>query len=75
MSQPVKTILRSNDFSCPSCVTKLERALGAVPGVNSAKVHFTTGRIEVEHDANEASIATLVETVERAGYRSRPSPF
>ncbi len=45
-----KTILRSDEFSCPSCVVKIEKALKALPGVAEAKVHFNTGRIEVAHD-------------------------
>lgn len=27
-----RTILRSDEFSCPSCVTKIEKALVATPG-------------------------------------------
>lgn len=71
----MKTILRSNDFSCPSCVTRIEGALGKLPGVESARVHFSTGRIEVQHDTNETPVATLVEAVRELGYESRPSPF
>ena len=47
----MKTILRSDDLSCPSCVPKIEKALGQIDGVTDAKVHFATGRIEVEYDA------------------------
>lgn len=71
----MKTILRSEDFSCPSCVTKLETALSRVPGVAVARVHFATGRIVVEHEPDRASVETLVETVRRSGYRARPSAF
>ena len=31
-----KSILRSDEFSCPSCVTKIEKALSALPGVAAA---------------------------------------
>lgn len=71
----MKTILRSDDFSCPTCVTKIEGALGKLPGVETATVHFSTGRIEVQHDRNETPVDTLVETVRELGYESRPSPF
>ncbi len=71
----MKTILRSDEFSCPSCVTKIEGALKTMPGVHDAAVHVGTGRIEVEHDPAHASVESLVETVRRSGYRSRPSPF
>lgn len=70
-----KSILRSDEFSCPSCVTKIEKALAAMPGVENAKVHFNTGRIEVEHDATATPVEKLVGTVRAAGYEARPSVF
>ncbi len=69
------TILRSDEFSCPSCVSKLEKALGATPGVARAKVHFSTGRIEIEHDPATIPVEGLVRVVRLAGYESRPSAF
>lgn len=44
-------------------------------GVSSAKVHFTTGRIEVEHDPDTASEEKLIEVVRQSGYEARISPF
>lgn len=70
-----KTILRSDEFSCPSCVTKIEKALAATPGVTAAKVHFNTGRIEVEHDPERVKAETLVAAVKSAGYEARVSAF
>ena len=71
----MKTILRSDDMSCPSCVVKLEGALKRLDGVADATVHFATGRIEVVHEPDEASVEALVEAVRREGYRARPSAF
>jgi cation transport ATPase len=45
----MKTILRS-ELTCPSCVRKIEKQVGLVPGVESVDVHFSTGRIVVAHD-------------------------
>lgn len=70
-----KTILRSDEFSCPSCVTRIEKALTATEGVASAKVHFNTGRIEIEHDAASAPVEALVAAVKSAGYSASPSAF
>ncbi len=70
-----KTTLRSQELSCPSCVAKIEKALGAVDGVELAKVHFNTGRIEIEHDGTRASVDDLVKAVRSAGYEARPTPF
>jgi len=70
-----KTTLRSQELSCPSCVAKIEKALSAVDGVEMAKVHFNTGRIEIEHDAARASVDDLVKTVRSAGYEAKPAAF
>jgi copper chaperone CopZ len=70
-----KTTLRSSELSCPSCVAKIEKSLKAVEGVQSAAVHFATGRIEVHHDASQASVTDLVQAVRAAGYEAKPSAF
>lgn len=71
----MKTILRSREFSCPSCVAKIEKALKDVAGVEEAKVHFNTGRIVVEHDPGQASATELVKTVRAAGYEAKVASF
>lgn len=71
----MKTILRSHDMSCPSCIARIEKALDRVDGVSHAEVHFTSGKIVVEHDAEKASTEALVEIVRDAGYESRVSHF
>ncbi len=67
----MKTILRSNELTCPSCVVKIEKSLQAVPGVTAARVHFTTGRIEVEHNDTEAPVEKLVNAVRAVGYDAK----
>lgn len=69
----MKTILRSDELSCPSCVAKIEKQLKGLEGVDSAVVHFNTGKIEVEHDEANTDRQTLVDTVRVAGYESRIS--
>jgi copper chaperone CopZ len=71
----MKTILRSKELSCPSCVAKIEKALKAVDGVQDAKVHFNTGRIEVEHEHPQVDPDKLVQVVESVGYQSKVSTF
>ncbi len=68
------TLLRSQELTCPSCVAKIEKALGAVDGVKVAKVHFSTGRIEVQHEET-ASVDQLVKAVRSAGYDAKPAAF
>lgn len=70
-----RTILRSDELSCPSCVPKIEKALNALPGVETAQVHFNTGRIEIAHDPDLSSVDALVQSVQQSGYTSRPALF
>ena len=71
----MKTLLRSQELTCPSCVAKIEKALKSLHGVNGAVVHFNTGRIEVEHDPQAVSAAELVKVVQAAGYDAKVSAF
>lgn len=71
----MNTILRSNEFTCPSCVARIEGALHRVPGVRDAKVHFATGRIEVEHDPAAVTPADLASEVAAAGFAATLSPW
>ena len=75
MSQAMKTVLRSDELSCPSCVPKIEKALNALPGVEKAAVRFNTGKIEIEHDPSQTNVEALVEAVRSTGYEARPSAF
>ncbi len=70
----MKTILRSAELSCPSCVAKIEKALVSLAGVEAATVHFNTGRIEVEHEA-AVDDDELVRAVQRAGYEAHIAAF
>jgi copper chaperone CopZ len=71
----MKTQLRSQELSCPSCVAKIESALKAVDGVTKAEVHFNTGRIVVDHDPEKVDGDALVQTVRSVGYESSVSAF
>lgn len=69
------TVLRAEGFSCPSCVSKIEKSLKRLPGVSDVTVHFASGRIEVDHDAASTTVDELVAGVAKAGYASKASAF
>lgn len=71
----MKTILRSEDLNCPSCVSNIESNLNAIEGIQKAKVHFNTGRIEVEYDTEQVTDQDLVEAVRESGYEATVSQF
>jgi copper chaperone CopZ len=70
-----KTLLRSQELSCPSCVAKIETALKAVKGVAEAKVYFNTGKIEVEHDPQVVKAEDLVKAIKSVGYEAQEAAF
>lgn len=74
IGKTMKTILRSQELSCPSCVAKIEKALQALDGVEEAKVFFNTGRIEIKHQP-EVDSDRLVKAVRGVGYEAKVSPF
>lgn len=69
------TSLRAEGFSCPSCVTKIEKQVNRLKGVEDVKVHFASARIEVDHNADVTSVDDIVAAVAKAGYTARPSAF
>lgn len=66
----MKTILRSSDLSCPSCIAKIEQTLARTPGVHAAEVRFNSGRIEVEHDPAVADVAAVQAIIRQLGYET-----
>ena len=58
-------------MTCASCVGRVERALKAVPGVQSASVNLATERAEVTGAAVDRAL--LVKAVEEAGYDVPPA--
>ena len=68
------TLLRAEGFSCPSCVDKLEKALGKVKGVETVKVQFATGKINVDH-AEGIDPQMLADTVTKNGYPAKVAAF
>lgn len=67
------TQLRVMDFDCPTCASNVERAISKLDGVEDVEVHFTTGRVEVQHDDSTVSEADIEAAVERQGYTPQPA--
>ena len=74
-TQNTHTLLRAEGFSCPSCVTKIEKRVAKLPGVTDVTVHFASSRIEVDHDATRATVDDLIAAVAKAGYTAQPTAF
>jgi Cu+-exporting ATPase len=55
-------------MTCASCVSRVEHALSAVPGVQSAVVNLALEQATLRLDPQRVRRETLVDAVERAGY-------
>ncbi len=67
--------LAVSGLSCASCVRRVERALGGVPGVLSAEVNLASKRARVRVAAGTAGVGELAAVVRAAGYEAAvPAP-
>lgn len=69
------SVFRAEGFSCPSCVAKIEKQVGRLPGVQAVEVKFASGRVEVDHDPAVTSADEIVAAIGKAGYTAALSAF
>ena len=60
--------LKVTGMSCGGCVSKIEGALKAVPGVNGAKVSLANREATVQFSEVQTSHEQLQSAIEKAGY-------
>ena len=61
-------ILKVTGMSCGGCVSTIEGALKAVPGVSSAKVSLANHAATVQFSEGQTSHEQLQSAIEKAGY-------
>jgi len=64
--------LRIEGMTCAACVSRVERALRRVEGVQEAVVNLATESATVHADAQLVTVQRLVQAVETAGYLAQP---
>ncbi|HXQ17541.1 MAG TPA: heavy metal translocating P-type ATPase [Caulobacteraceae bacterium] len=57
---------------CASCLAKIEKGVGALPGVRQARMNLTTGKLSVAWRNHDVEPALIVETLARLGYPAVP---
>ena len=70
MTEPTTLRLEVEGMSCGSCVGRVERALGAVPGVETAEANLADGSVRVSYQA-AADLPALADALHEAGYPPR----
>lgn len=74
-SLPPPLQLAVRGMTCAACVSRIERAIGRVPGVARAQVNFATEMASVDWAPGTApDAAALVEAVRKAGYEAHEQP-
>ncbi|APO74498.1 copper-transporting ATPase protein ActP 2 [Rhizobium etli 8C-3] len=58
-------------MTCAACVSRVERALKALPGVVDASVNLATEKATVRYAAGAASIRALKDAIRAAGYQPK----
>lgn len=64
-----KVTLQLEQLTCPTCVKKVETALGKTAGVESVKVSFTSSKVKAEYDETKVSVEEMKSVVEKLGYQ------
>jgi Cu2+-exporting ATPase len=59
-------------ISCAACMTTIERGLGGLAGVVSARVKLSLRRVRVVFDPKAASVAGVLDRLDGLGYQARP---
>lgn len=60
-------------MTCAACAAHVEKAAGAVDGVNSAAVNLMLGTLVCSYDRDKASPQAIIAAVEAAGYGAAPA--
>ncbi|WP_225206916.1 heavy metal translocating P-type ATPase [Novosphingobium huizhouense] len=68
---PVRSVLAVPGMHCAGCMGKVERSLGALPGVASARTNLTARTVEVVHD-EALETPQLVAALAAAGFEAQP---
>lgn len=57
---------------CAGCISKIERAVSGLPGVESARLNLSTGRLAVGLANSAVDPARIISTLDRLGYPATP---
>ena len=55
-------------MSCGHCVNSIEGNVGKLNGVDSVKVHLSTGKVDVSFDSESTSLEKIIDEIEEQGY-------
>jgi Cu+-exporting ATPase len=60
-------------MTCASCVSRVEKALDKIPGVEAASVNLATEQARVRIKSGSSSLAEIIALVQKTGYEAKES--
>ena len=63
-----KAILQLGELTCPSCMTKIQKAVENQNGVSNVKVLFNAGKVRADFDESKTSADNLAQVITDLGY-------
>ncbi len=64
----MEQVFKIGGMSCGGCVASVERAAGALSGVQLVKVDLANANATVQFDASKVSVEKIQAAIEDAGY-------
>lgn len=64
-----KITLKLDELSCPSCMSKIQKAMLQQPGVQHVDVLFNASKVKVELDETQNTPKQLAQVITDLGYR------
>jgi copper chaperone len=63
-----QAIIQLETLTCPSCIKKIETALGRMDGVSGVKVQFHSSKVQVDYDEGTIVASKLQQVLTQLGY-------
>jgi Cu+-exporting ATPase len=60
-------------MTCASCVSRVEKALNKIPGVEAASVNLATEQARVRVQKGASSLTEIIALVQKTGYEAKES--
>lgn len=63
-----KVMMKLDGMTCPSCLTKIEKAVESVDGTEQIKVLFNAGKLKFIMDQTKTNTDNVKAAIEKMGY-------
>ncbi|MEK1482525.1 heavy-metal-associated domain-containing protein [Limosilactobacillus fermentum] len=63
-----KVMMKLSGMTCPSCLSKVEKAVGSLDGTDQIKVLFNAGKLKFTLDPDKTKTVDVKTAIEKMGY-------